>query len=561
MYRLPFALLLVAALVVSALPLHAQSTLQLGGPPAEAAEDAQQVYRALARQFGSARTPPELVLGPTNMGLEFVPRDHAVIMSEQAYQVTQELGDEASAALAYLLGHELAHFYADHVFDRSYRQSFSDLGSTQAVTGSRVLETETQSDFLAGFKAYLAGYDAIPVAPEVLTRIYREFGWPIASTGGPTDRAHPPLEDRLKVLEVVEKDLDSFIGGFEGGVRLLIAGAYPEAGRFFARIAQSFPSREILSNAGVAKALEAIDLLGDEVRWAYPFEVDLETRLRGDRSKGGLGMGDEAHQRAMRLLEEAEELFDKAKDADPRYIPAYVNLAAVNALRGNTYMAQGNIRKAEQLAEEHGEPLTAAHARIVKAIVLAECETELPTCGDAAAIEAELQAAADLAPRLSAVNLAAWRGASPPAVEEGTGEIAYGPEETIGGISRDPDELSTFLNQRPVRLDMEVPPEGNESAMNVRVRSTEEVDAYLFGSGRSRFAVILSTPEGYRGDSGRGIRVGSSTADLTEAYGEPSRVVAARQGEFWVYDLTMIAFLVDEEGEVESWMIWEFLGM
>ncbi len=112
---------------------------------------------------------------------------------------------------------------------------------------------------------------------------------------------------------------------------------YEEGLRCFDYIARKFPSREILNNAGVARALEAIDLFEEgALRFAYPFELDAQTRLRSGGKADQYGYVETGGEQRERLLEEAVEKFEKACEKDPDYATACINLACAFGLQGES---------------------------------------------------------------------------------------------------------------------------------------------------------------------------------------------------------------------------------
>lgn len=102
---------------------------------------------------------------------------------------------------------------------------------------------------------------------------------------------------------------------FEAGHLLALIRRFDEAARCFDHIAVDFPSREILSNAGLTRALGALNLFRGEadVRFVHPFEFDASTRL-GRAPTGRAGEEDtfeflERRRRYYQGLQEAAQWF------------------------------------------------------------------------------------------------------------------------------------------------------------------------------------------------------------------------------------------------------------
>lgn len=544
---------LLAFMLIAAAPLTAQTAAEL--------RTAEGVYSELARQFQDGRTPPGLELSEAfGEPAMFWPKREAVVLESAAYEVARSLGADSLNALAYLLGHELAHFYGEHAERAGFLRTFSQLAVADTLAAmtdnagrrARVqferqqrLQLETEADLKAGFAAYLAGYEPLPVAPALLRSLYSTYRLDTAKVGG-----HPPLSDRIRVAEIAGETLNGLIQMFEGGVAMLVIGRYDEAARVFDHLVRAFPSREMLSNAGTARALRALELLGDDVDWVYPFELDVETRLKG--SRGGLGFS--GNEEAERLLREAQTLFDQARLRDPQYLPAWVNLAAVHQILGDDDFAIVYAERAVKLAEELGEEAPRAHAHIVRGIAMAER-------GDDAAARADFEAAAAAAPSFSAANLEVLSGGDPVFGFASAEKERLFSTETVAGLPDEgasPREVMIALTRRMGTPDINVtlPATGRSAEAGLRASRFDGAQGFMIGNPSESIVLVLSTGDDYRGASAGGVRIGSSLDAVREAYGEAGQVVATRQGAYHVYRLAQIAFAVDADQQVTGWLTW-----
>ena len=239
-------------------------------------------------------------------------RLNTLTIEERAYDLCVSLGPDSLDAMASLIGHELAHYYKDHSWPGDFGNGFADLEVGQAIGMlrrdlARRVEIEAEADYFGGFFAHVAGYNSLGVAPELLAAVYREFEIDEDLPG------YPSPAERVEIARRSEEKLRGLIPVFEAGNRLMLISRYEEAGRCFEFIARTFPSREILNNAGVALALDAISLFeAGEFPFAYPFEVDPTTRLQ-QAQKATEHTLDVGERRSM-LLAEAAEFFDQARD-------------------------------------------------------------------------------------------------------------------------------------------------------------------------------------------------------------------------------------------------------
>ena len=331
---------------------------------------------------------------------------------------------------------------------------------------------------------------------------------------------------------------------FEAGRLLLLIKRYEEAARCFDFVARAFASREILNNAGVARALEAIELFENgELNVAYPFEVDADTRLRSGSKAAEHDLEIRGRLRE-RLLRKARDSFERARQKDPAYLPARVNLAAVADLQGDPEEAEYLARKAVRMARERGEGTALAHGLIVRGIA------RLRT-GNSDGAREDFESAEAGAPSLARLNLAAVDGpAVSPAIE---GEKRPARPESIGqatpgrdgpGIVRDPAMVA------------EVPAvDRSQPAMDIYARQTAAWSGLLVETGYSTFS-FLETRPGLGGETAGGIRIGDDLSRVLAAYGRPAYVVAGRRGAHHVYAQSRIVFRTDESRRVEGWTLY-----
>jgi hypothetical protein len=281
-----FALLIL--LPALCLPAGGQIELPADHPKHRSA---QVVFDDLVRAIGDGRPAPRLrLLSGTAGGSQQVawlsPKQHQITIEERAYDLCRQLEADSLDALGFLLGHELAHFYKDHLWVSDFGRRFAGPGTEPPPRDPHKLaEVEREADYFAGFFGHVAGYNALGVAGELLERIYAEYD--LAEDQG----GYPSLAARREIARHSREQLSRMGPIFEVGHRWLLLRRYEEAGRSFDFIARTFPSREILNNAGVARALEAVQLFPvGALRFAYPFRAGrphpAQDRRQGRRRHG-----------------------------------------------------------------------------------------------------------------------------------------------------------------------------------------------------------------------------------------------------------------------------------
>jgi len=525
----------------------------------------QAIYERLVLAFGEGRLPPRLLVIPKGTkvrepiasssggnegGLAFeassgMLAEGYVAIEERTVEVLASLGRDQDNAIAFLLAHELAHVYLHHGWVGDFGNSFArtDMGRKmmKAATYEEVVKRETEADHFGGFYGYLAGFDTLDVAPRALERIYAGFGLPDQLPN------YPSRAERVAIAERQIESLKKLVPIYDAGNRLLILGHYEEAGRIFTHLAQIFPSREMFNNAGVAFALEAVRLLPPKaIPYAYPFELDAETRLQDQEQNGRriarAGREDDQSVRRVRLLRRALNAFEQAARRDSRYAAARINCAAVQSLLGEQDEAIRLAGAALVLAREEDERVAAGHALVVRGIALART-------GELQRARSELLAARQVVPELADINIAALEGRAAPVQAAAPNDVT-GRLETIGGYSAR-QTLAHSGEQVSFSLS---PAEKGEPALAVHSWRGPGWDCTVVDLEGRRIGTASAGPT-YQGSSARGLHVGSPLASLGQLYGNADRVVPSRQGAWYVYNADGIVFEVDAAGKVCGWFL------
>ena len=518
------------------------------------------IYDSVARAFGDGRVPPRLIVSPVGaasqnavawsdpgtegaigMEAESGPLQAGYIaIEENVCDLFASLGDDQESAIAFLLGHELTHYYMRHGWVGDFGNSFASLDvgrkMIKAASYEEVIKRETEADYFGGFYGHLAGYDTLGVAPKAIELIYASYKLPSKLPN------YPSRAERQAIAERAEANLRKMVPVFEAGNRLLLLEKYDAAGRLFEHLAHTFPSREMFNNAGVAYASEATRLFKPgALKFAYPFEFDADTRLK---AKGGKlkGLADEFAERRGRLLQKGADSFDKAIQRDRNYAVAYVNLAAVDSLMGDRDNAVILANKAMEASRKSNENITLANALVARGIAYAEG-------GNKEKAMVDMAAARNLGSHIAAANLALLQGEPGQPAPQPAGEIENDKRETVAGISpRDnfvKDKEATTFSLKGVGKD--------EPTIVVHSKPGKGWEDMLVQAD-GKLIRVLATGKGYADPSGRGVKIGSGFDEMSGRYGEPSRVLTSRQGTWYLYQKTGIIFSVNPAGRITGWM-------
>ncbi|MCD9015347.1 M48 family metalloprotease [Parachryseolinea silvisoli] len=319
---------------------------------------ARNVYTAVAASFGGSMPKPPLVMVPTQSKKRVIARyvGGVVEIDETVYDLCRGFGADSLAALACVLGHELAHYYLRHTSSESFSQLL--IKPLAEVSTDRQKETamiESQADYHGAFQGFLAGYPTYRVIAALYEKIYQAYHLPEKVPG------YPSRQDRIAIAGEKATAIARMAPLVETARFLVVKGDYTSAARCYKYLLTQFPSQQMYNNLGVCYLQQAATHFVDEqAAFAYPFELDPVNRLlnihtRGDRV-------DATAREA--LLSHAQENFQQAIHLDNTYASAHINLATVQSLQNVPSASIGTI----DLLQRYTEGELPANAYLVRGI-------------------------------------------------------------------------------------------------------------------------------------------------------------------------------------------------
>ncbi|MEZ4895088.1 MAG: tetratricopeptide repeat protein [Saprospiraceae bacterium] len=491
------------------------------------------VYNKLVTARGDFRYPvPTFALCREMRSVAYVNYDHLEItLEEKAMEVCKTFGPDTEAAIAFLLGHELTHYYEKHAWQRGFAAEFKDLPI--GVTIDSLFDDvahETEADYLGGFLAYSAGYGLFDKGAELIQRIYKAYNLPEKLNG------YPSMSDRQALTTRTAQQLKQLVDVFEMANMLTAIGHYTEAYEYYRYVLMQYQSRELYNNLGVTAVMEAINRYFEEkeLKYRYPIQLDLETTL-----VHGYGTVDARNV----LLNQALLHFDAAISMDPNYAPAYLNKACTYALMGDTLRARFFAENEAKPAAFRGDyPKTLIDVDILIGIL----ETK---GGNKEQARQLFQMAADSGSALAAYNLSMLnREKSVP--EEMKLSISIPKVEKIDGQSMKDVAANMLVDyDKIIRLSQYLvfyqnPKQGPQSKLFAsKNKQTGEV---------TKFHI---TNASYTGQTARGLGIGAGRNELIQAYGEPRRSVETPRSQILVYP--NVLFVLGKGDKVERWGTYE----
>lgn len=506
---------------------------------------AKQVFDKLIEAKGDKRMQiPEFIMSKRKRYVAWMDNKKLQIgLEEAAYDVCIDYGTDSLNAMAALIAHEITHYYEKHAWGNDFATAFTDLdvsGKVKTAAKSRDMKAtnETEADYLGGFLAYSAGFQTFGVMPKFLIDVYSEYGLPDEIPG------YPSLDDRAKLAVESELKLEELIHVFDAANYMIVLQQHDVVNDYYSYILKEFQSREIYNNAGVNAVMAALQLFdeGDEqLKYAYPIQLDGETRMSKPKARGeALGFAERVEKRKQ-LLAQAKFYFEQARSLDADYGTGFVNLACVHDLMGNYEDASFLAKKAIKIAKNNRNTKVEGDAYIIRGIAnIHEGENE-----DGIDYLIRASSKDKNCEELAKLNMAIYNGNTPI------------PSITKPNISLSKEKIeSTNLDAFMESIDVDMLLELNSSvSCGIKLMGESKILLNLIDGGQTGYTLLHLTNDNYGGKTGEGIGIGSYKEDVIIKYGKPTYIQEARQGQYYVYDFKNIAFFISGEN-VQSWAIY-----
>lgn len=539
------------ALIESSTAETSMNTFQAG----EKYEKAFGIYQQLVAAKGDYRfTAPPFVLSGDAKKIAFLQGDGLSIgLEEKAYDLLAPLGP---GALAFILGHEVSHFYEKHPYQFGIYQSYDDYQLNQALADVKVamsnpqayqqlaqaveasrrrltkVTMETEADYLGGFLAYSAGYEVD--IPKVFEVLYGASGYNLSDT----IEGYITKTERIAMGQAAQVQMDEFIDIYEVANLLVALDRYADARVLYKYILERYQGREVYNNLGVLTTLEALELFSkEEKKYRLPLELDLafNSATKDVEDKDEL---------RRRLLDEAQGYFTSAISLDAAYAPAYLNLASVYYLKNDQERATFYAKtEAVQRAKANPErfPNTADNAEVLLALIAlkngekAEGIKRLGALRERSALANVNWFIANDQPLPQATSAAADR------------KIRW----TVDGLKS--TDLSTATQRS---RDAKTTTLFNESTIQVWTRDKAKVYRFqpALRTNRTRITFAISS-RGNDTAPSSSFPLGSPGEKIIERYGQPQKRLTTVSGEVWVYDTALL--IMGKEQELKRWAVME----
>lgn len=446
--------------------------------------------------------------------------NYQIVFDERALEICKTMGALRDDAIAFILGHELVHYYHHHD-----KKNFLP----DRKTYNKEQEEEREADLYGAFYAQLAGYELDEVVSPLFEKIYKVYGFEKKSA------RYPPLEERIALAESRCEIANKYKQIYKMGGVLLATGEYAAAIACFAYVGQNIKFQENYLNLGAAYLELALGQIPDPHKHPdYPIMASLESPFRDAPAKRPV---------EVEALLKAERNLRLSLDYAPESLAARFNLYGVYDMQKKKSSVKAIQQELKAREAYFGEWEKAAFV-ILQAITLSredsakreEAADSLNKLINNSRTPAYLRAVAK--------NNLKWIREEPKSwPSDGSIKI----KDRIAGFNiLIPEHGAVFINE-PL----------NQAAKVHFTASTKERSHILnLKIGAKQFWVQHIETRDYATQNG--IKVGSTMQALQSAYPDYKLGPAHNRGGWALVSSSGLFFSVNSLGRVEEWGVYRF---
>lgn len=504
-----------------------------------------------------------------------------IVLSKRVLDICYREPNKGDDRLAFILGHELSHqllgdvwhlrFFQGVANDRLAQHLLDDVRHQFSKT-EHVLARELRADESGIIYATMAGFDPHAIITED-NRVNFFVDWVRAlNPSFPADQLHPTLRQRAEELKAHLRRVVDQTALFQAGLWWYYAGDYPQAIQAFTQFRSLFPSREVIHNLATSHHRLALQMYRawkpgqSPVPFQMSMAIDPETRAskiyQMNRTARFRSLSEPVDRETLfrQHLDQAIQLYNEALQLERSYVASARNLGNALIVRG--IQGTGADRQAD-LSEAVMRLSRALKYKSTDAAILTTLGVAFYYEGRIDRAKTYLQQARSLAPGHAAPICNLGQIAQREDRHTETQHYQRQCQQLRSAHSMPP---SAARHLSPEHLQELVIGDYIPSHWQTQKRSTFELNsnAYYrletYAPGittltRSGEIIMAMAHPDYPGQSGHGIRVGSSGHDVLASYGPPTRRLLTTNGQSWSYDARGIAFQLTNH-RVVSWLIY-----
>jgi Peptidase family M48 len=245
-----------------------------------------------------------------------------IVIEEEIVELCRSFQQDSTAALAFVLGHELAHHNLGHTSSQFCPFHVQD----EIVSNPLMLQNEINADKVGNFYARLAGFSPCDLGEKLIHQIYQQFAIQ-------NNVNYPSQNNRIAILQNNCQSADTLSSLFYVAKNLAKQQEYTLSLTLFQHILQLFPSKEMYLNAAtvqlqwiVNEGFETTDSL-----YEMPLLFENEVHFRKGLSPNALRT---LIKKRENYLKQSAQYLHKALAIDGNYALANMYLGYVHYLEG-----------------------------------------------------------------------------------------------------------------------------------------------------------------------------------------------------------------------------------
>lgn len=434
---------------------------------------------------------------------------------------------QKEVALAYLLGHELTHYYQKHNWGL---EKYSTQILATNLSDSQVAANEAEADKYGMFLVYLSGYDfktiynTVPTLIHTLYQSYQDY------EGNSNTVSSLPLRD--SIVNEVKPLVREMVNIYKAADLLYASGNALEAFYTYDLLLNYIQLPEIYNNRGVAAFQSAYDNLlltkrsPHEINFHYPMALNPDFMLEEYRNLTTTG-----------LLNEAIKSFEWVLAKNPQDAYSHLHLAACYDLKNDPSNATSHLLN---VGDFNKNPDFPAQNLVMKGIIAAHHE-------NAALAKDYFDNALIMARKDSPL-----RGL----IEQNIAFLKQGSvliPLTDNGSEK--EELAG-LNIRKLYRGKFNPSFKLSNKANLSILDRDNSTLIQYES-RNKIIQLHYTESNYH-TTNKQIGVGSYYTKITDAYADLThRTLLHQRGYYLIYPAVGLIFQLNQQGFVERWGVYD----
>jgi len=294
---------------------------------------ATQVLDKLYQTVGDQRFPkPKIqIIQNDTVIAAYEPGSKKILLNESVFEVCRSMGKDSLATLAFIISHELVHFFQNQLDITKESCPFLAY-DTQYAQQVRI---EKAADVSGVFIAYLSGYlTSGDLVPLMIKRLYETFNLKNKKL-----QQYEDFDQRMQIAEEVKLKADTLRHIFKFGNLNILLSETEMATACFQYVLQYYQGSEIYNNLALANILAGMNIGNKQVdSYIFPLELDYETKLSQVRAESD-GLTSEEQKSRQYFFQLASSFLDTALIKNPNYEKAMLNKLCLYTLTGQPQRA------------------------------------------------------------------------------------------------------------------------------------------------------------------------------------------------------------------------------